>query len=106
VSKIVVQLERCVQQQPTFYPVRLQRMHKEPHPFDLNPLDSAYIDLLALVKGAAEYNLVYEDPALPNTIAVQPLTLVVGISATDVPLFRTTFEASRDSSGRVHVLQM
>lgn len=108
VRGVHVQLAECVQQNPTFYPVTLQRMHKAPHPFDLNPDEPAFIDLVALGHGSPELALAYDrtrHPGLPNGVRVQPLDLVVWVSAEDVKRSVHRFSVSVDATNRLHVFQ-
>jgi hypothetical protein len=111
VKNVRVQLEECIQQNATFYPVLLQRMHAdEPHPFDLDPEAAVFVDLVYLPTGSTEYGLAYDPrklpPRTPNAVKVQPLDLVVSVTATDTAMRLHDFAVSVDGSKNVHVVQM
>jgi hypothetical protein len=110
VRNVRVELEKCEQQNATFYPVLLQRMHAgEPHPFDLDPGAHVYIDLVSRGKEAPEYALSYDMRRLPsdtsNLVKTQPLDLVVGVTGNDVPKVVCRFAVSVDKNGVLHVAQ-
>lgn len=100
-----VQFERCEQQQ--IYQVLLQRMHGEPHPFDLDPGADAYLDLVFLQKDSDHYGLGYSAGLLPagtsNAVRVQTLDLIISVTATDTGKSLHGFAVSV-KDGVLHVL--
>lgn len=99
---VEVKLDDFQPQGATFLPLRLQRMHGLPHPFDANPGDEIYIDAVALVKGATEFALCHDrtaHPSTPNGIAVGEYTLTLSITGIDVPASKRQFVAGLDGSG-------
>ncbi|MEI9940102.1 MAG: hypothetical protein WDO69_23015 [Pseudomonadota bacterium] len=102
VHQVEVTLAQCSPAPRWFQPVRLQRLHGGPHPFDLPPRTEVYVDLIALPQGHPEFIVVHDSArhgGLPSGIAIQLLELTVQVTANALPTVSFSFEASRSAKG-------
>jgi hypothetical protein len=107
IRQVEVTLAQCRPAPAWFQPVRLQRMHGGPHPFDLPPQSEVYVDLIALPKGHPEFIIVYDSAVhggLPNGIAIQPLELTVHVTANELPSGAFVCQVSRTASGELKLV--
>jgi len=107
IHQVEVSLVKCAPAPAWFEPVRLQRMHGGPHPFDLPPHSEVYVDFVALSQGHPEFIVVYDSAkhgGLPNGVAIQPLLLTVQVTAAGLPSVSFVFEISRTATGQLEVV--
>lgn len=105
--QVQVTLIGCVPTPLWFQPVRLQRMHGGPHPFDLPPRSEVYIDLVALPHGHPEFILVHDNAAhggVPSSVPIQPLELSVEVSAESGSRASFQCQVARGSTGKLEVM--
>ena len=104
---VEVKLIGCSPTPLWFQPVRLQRTHGGPHPFDLAPQSEVYIDLIALPHGHPDFILVQDSAThggLPNSLPIQALDLTVQVTAEALPTASFRFRASRSSTGKLELV--
>lgn len=104
IDRVEVKLTKCRPAPAWFQPVRLQRMHGGPHPFNLERGSEVYIDLVALPQGHPDFIVVHDSSVhggLPNGIAAQPLELTVQVTAHALPTVSLVFELSRSALGEL-----
>jgi len=108
IQYVEVTLVKCGPAPAWFEPLRLQRMHGGPHPFDLPAHSEVYIELVALPQGHPEFIIVHDSAkhgGLPNGIAGPALELTVRVTAHGLPSVSFVFGVSRNATGELDVLE-